>query len=557
MTVAALLQINPTIGALDANVALIVDAYKRACDMGADIVLAPELAVCGYPPKDLILSPSFMRDCKAATEKIAAATGPSALIYGTALLNEGTTDKPIYNAAIVASDGKIFATREKSLLPTYDVFDERRYFAPAPRRSPVEWKGIRLGITVCEDIWRLEFWPGPELLPKAQARPYGVDPISELTHAKVDLMVNISASPYARGKRAARVGVVAECALHAKRPVLYCNQVGGNDSILFDGASFVVDERGRLVVQGKDHVEDIVLWDSTKQYEAIEAKNAHEIDDLIDALEMGLRDYAKKCGFKETVIGLSGGIDSAVTAALACRALGAKNVHGVAMPSRHSSDHSLADAKALAEAWGIDYRVVPIEPMYASFVESLEPSFAGLKPSVAEENLQARIRGSLLMTLSNKFGWLVLSTGNKSETAVGYSTLYGDSCGGLAVIADVPKVDVYKIARRINEREGREAIPRSTIEKPPSAELRPGQFDTDSLPPYEVLDPILEDYIQRNLPKEEIAKKNGVGLSLVERILAMVDRAEYKRQQSPPNLRVSAKAFGYGRRMPIAQGWKH
>jgi NAD+ synthase (glutamine-hydrolysing) len=512
MTVLALCQINPTVGDLDGNVERILSAYRRAADQGAQLVLAPEMAICGYPAKDLLLSPAFLDDCRAAVDKVSEGTGEATLVFGAALPNEGVSDKPAYNVAVIAQRGKLVGSREKSLLPTYDVFDERRYFAPAPRRAPIKAGGVRLGVTICEDIWRLEFWPTPEVHEKAGKRPYGVDPIDELRHAGIDMMVNLSASPYARGKRSARLEVVSESARDLGRPVAYCNQVGGNDSLIFDGASFVVDAKGRIVAQAKAWEEDLIFWDSQTETDPVApVVDGDPIADMLAALELGLRDYARKCGFREVVIGLSGGVDSALTAAMAARALGPENVHGVAMPSRYSSPGSLADAQALAKALGIDYRVIPIEEPFKAFLGGLAPSFEGRQPDVTEENLQARIRGTLLMSLSNKFGWLVLSTGNKSETAVGYSTLYGDSCGGLAVIADVPKVDVYKLSRHINKIEGREIIPESTLSKAPSAELRPDQKDQDSLPPYEVLDPILECYIERSMSSERIAEASGPG----------------------------------------------
>jgi len=542
----ALVQFNSTVGALEENARRILDTYREQQARGADLVIFPELAVCGYPPRDLLDRADFLESCAEVSNRLMAATGSAGLMYGIALPNHEKSGKVAINVAVLAEGGRQVAVRAKTLLPTYDVFDERRYFAPAASRSPVEWRGRRWGITICEDIWTLE-------ITQRQVRPYGINPLQVLKHMGIDTIVNISASPYSRGKEFGRCDTIRATTAPLGVPVLYCNAVGGNDSLIFDGSSFVLDANGELLAAAESSRETVIFQDLNNHTPIAPPWNRDEIEGVHEALLLGLRDYTRKCGFTDVVVGLSGGIDSAVTAALAAEALNPAHVHTVAMPSRFSSDHSLADAEACAKALGIDHRVIPIEPAHAAFEAMLGPHFTGRKSDTTEENLQARLRGMILMSLSNKFGWLVLSTGNKSEVAVGYSTLYGDTCGGLALIADVPKTLVYSLAQSINKRAGREVIPLSTIEKPPSAELRHDQKDQDTLPPYEVLDPIVEGYVEQNMSWEELVALAKGDENTVRRVVRMVDRNEYKRQQLPPNLRVTGKAFGLGRRMPIAQ----
>ncbi|MBK9127249.1 MAG: NAD+ synthase [Phycisphaerales bacterium] len=556
----ALVQTNPTIGDIDGNAARVIAGLRQAADAGADLALFPEQTLIGYPAKDLLLRRDVIRRNVEALRRIADLTGELkggrggaggargiGAVVGFAEPNDEPAGRPLYNSVAWLHGGKVLACSRKRLLPTYDVFDEARYFEAARSQPVIEFGGLRFGLTVCEDMWSREEMHGQPL--------YDCDPIGDLVRAGAQVILNVSASPYFLDKHEVRVGLMAE---HARRhgvPILFVNQVGGNDELIFDGSSTVVDASGRLAGLARSFDEDMLIVDlPTPSAPAPLARiEPHPTGPaaLHDALVLGLRDYVRKCGFRSVVLGLSGGIDSAVVAALAATALGPRQVHGVAMPSRYSSDHSVADARALAEALGIAFSVIPIEPMHAAYEQALAPSFAGRAPDVTEENIQARVRGALLMALSNKFGSLLLTTGNKSELAVGYCTLYGDMCGGLAVISDVPKTMIYRLAEHINARAGRAVIPAGTLTKPPSAELRPNQTDQDSLPAYDVLDAILERYEVRLESRDEIVAA-GFEPRVVDDVLHKIRISEYKRQQAAPGLKVTSRAFGFGRRMPIA-----
>jgi NAD+ synthase/NAD+ synthase (glutamine-hydrolysing) len=538
----ALGQINPTVGDFSGNARKIVDFSRRAQAAGAGLILFPELSVCGYPPRDLVERPSFVVKNREAVEHIAAETNGMAVICGLATPAHAETGKSVMNSAALLRDGKLAFLQSKMLLPTYDVFDEMRNFAPARSQELFDFCGNRMALTICEDVWNdKDFW---------NKRLYMVDPIEALLRAGGNFVLNISASPFWLGKRELRRDMLATIARNDKVPVVMVNQVGGNDSLLFDGSSLVLNREGEVIAQGKSFEEDIIYFDSaTLQGELHEQVEGEEASGYA-ALVLGTRDYVRKCGFKQVVVGLSGGIDSALTAVIASEAVGPENVIGVGMPGPYSSQGSIEDARALAENLRIRFELLPITDICNSYRCTLKEVFAGLKEDVTEENIQARARGTLLMALSNKFNAIVLSTGNKSELGVGYCTLYGDMVGGLAVISDVPKTLVYRISHYVNSR--RAVIPQATLEKPPSAELRPDQKDSDSLPPYEVLDAILEDYIEESRSAEQIAKDRGFDPELVCRVVRMIDRAEYKRQQAAPGIKISAKAFGYGRRFPIA-----
>lgn len=549
----ALGQINPTVGDLEGNSDRIVEAARRARDGGADLVVFPELALNGYPPRDLVEIPSFLERTGEALEALAGRIGEVgiAAIVGyvgrpLAALEAGEDERPqrAANLAALLKGGEIAFVQQKMLLPNYDVFDEWRHFAPAERQRPYEFGGQRLGVTICEDVWNDEdFWPRPR---------YRRDPVRELTEQGIDLIVNISSSPYRQGKRELREQMLSVAAKRSRTSIVMVNQVGGNDQLVFDGSSFVVDRDGQVVARAASFAEDLVFCDITNDLSDLGERDDDEATAVYDALVLGVRDYLRKCGFREAVIGLSGGIDSSITAAIAVDALGGENVLGVAMPGPYSSKGSVTDARALAEALKIRFEVVEIGRAYEAVLANLAPLFGDRAENVAEENVQARLRGLNLMALANKFGSIVLTTGNKSELAVGYCTLYGDMAGGLAVISDVPKTLVYELSRVANRRcPG--AIPESVFTKPPSAELRPDQKDSDSLPPYEVLDPLLKLYIEERAGPREIAVELGESIELVEEICRKVDRNEYKRQQAAPGLRVTSKAFGMGRRLPIAQ----
>ena len=551
-------QIDTTVGDFDGNHAKILNQLERAEREDADLLLVPELALCGYPPLDLVDRPRFRKDAARALADLARRAGTTALLVGTIVPNTEPFGKALYNAAVLLGKGRVLHVARKSLLPTYDVFDEARNFEPAPSPTLVRFGGERLGITICEDLWNdKDFW--------RTRRLYGEDPGEALARRGATLIVNISASPFAEGKPELRRRMLTRLAKDTGIPIVYANLVGGNDELVFDGGSLALDARGRVAARGALFAEDFLLVEHvrTKSGRRLEAvtggggfrgvKREEPIELLRRALVLGIRDYAFKCGFHSAVLGLSGGIDSAVVAALAVEALGAQEVTGLSMPSRYSSPGSIEDARMLAEALGIRFEIVPIDPMFESARGTLAPLFEGRAEDVTEENIQSRLRGVVLMSYSNKFGPLVLTTGNKSELAVGYCTLYGDMCGGLAPISDLPKMRVYALARHINERAGSALIPESTLTKPPSAELRPGQTDQDSLPPYPLLDAILEALVERNLSVERTARHVGAPVALVSKIASQLDRAEYKRAQAAPGLKVTTKAFGTGRRVPIAQ----
>ncbi|HEY6169825.1 MAG TPA: NAD+ synthase [Verrucomicrobiae bacterium] len=541
---AALAQINTTVGDMPGNAEKILAAYRRAAEAGADLVVLPELAVTGYPPRDLLLRRDFVDQSVATLERLAAATGKTGLLVGFVGRNERRPGREATNSVALLQHGRVVATRTKMLLPTYDVFDEDRYFEPATENTPVEFDGRKIGLTICEDIWNAQdFW---------RDRRYRHDPVAELVRAGAELIFNVSASPWNLGKNALRHDMIANAARRNRVPVFYCNLAGGNDELIFDGNSLAFDREGGLIAEGAFCAEDFVIVDTDARGQANPAALADE-EQVYRALVIGLRDYFYKCGFKSAVLGLSGGIDSALTAVLAVEALGKDNVHGVSLPSQFSSQGSLDDARALAERLGIRYDVVPIQPAFEALKKSLRDVFAGRPEDTTEENLQARIRGTVLMALSNKFGSLLLTTGNKSELAVGYCTLYGDMNGGLAVINDVPKMMVYRISKWVNRE--REIIPAASITKPPSAELRPDQTDQDSLPPYEVLDAILEAYVVDGKSAKEIVA-NGFDEATVRRVIRLIDVTEYKRRQAAPGLKVTSKAFGVGRRVPIAQRFR-
>ena len=538
----ALAQINPTVGDFNGNSTRIVDFSLRAKSAGVDLILFPELSVCGYPPRDLVERPWFVERNRHAAEEIASRTSGIAVICGLVAPAKSATGKTVLNSAALLRDGRIAAIQSKRLLPTYDVFDESRNFAPADKQDLLHLDSTPIALTICEDAWNdKNFW---------DRRLYGIDPVEDLIGAGGKILLNISASPFYLRKRELRQDMLSAIARHYRVPVAMVNQVGGNDSLVFDGSSFALGPEGQLIAQAKSFEEDMICFDSETLSGDIRHRDEGVEASAYAALVLGTRDYVRKCGFRKVVLGLSGGIDSALTAAIAVDALGKENVIGIAMPGPYSSQGSIDDAAALAKNLDIRFELVPIDDIFGTYLKSLKPVFADLPPDVTEENLQARIRGSLLMAMSNKFGALVLTTGNKSEIGVGYCTLYGDMCGGLAVISDVPKTLVYRLARYVNSK--CPVIPESTLEKPPSAELRPDQKDSDSLPPYDVLDTILEAYVEDNQPPELIADEHGFDPALVRKVAGMVDRNEYKRQQAAPGLKISPKAFGFGRRYPIA-----
>ena len=537
----ALAQINPTVGDLAGNEAKILAAYRRGVEAGAELVLCPELSVTGYPPRDLLLKKGFITRNLELLDRLAAATGKVALVVGFVGKNEVRPGREVTNSVALLQHGKIVTTRAKTLLPTYDVFDEDRYFEPATENQPADFDGGKIALTICEDIWNDEdFWT---------ERRYQHNPPVELAEAGAGIIFNISASPWNLGKNKTRFEMLRSIAHKTRRPVVFCNQAGGNDELIFDGSSLVFNANGDLIAQGKWFEEDFIVVD-TESKATVQPIELSAEEAVYKALTLGLRDYFYKCGFKSAVLGLSGGIDSAVTACIAVAALGKENVRGVSLPSQFSSQHSLDDARVLAGQLGIQYDVVPIEKAFETMKGQLQPLFAGMSEDTTEENLQARLRGVILMALSNKFGSLLLTTGNKSEIAVGYCTLYGDMAGGLAVISDVPKTMIYRIAKWLNRE--REIIPDSSITKPPSAELRPNQCDQDSLPPYDVLDAILDLYVVQGKSASDIVAA-GFEEPVVRKVIRLIDLSEYKRRQAAPGLKVTTKAFGIGRRMPIAQ----
>jgi NAD+ synthetase len=540
----ALAQINTTVGDVAGNEARILAAYRRGTAAGVDLVVVPELAITGYPPRDLLLQSGFVARNLAALGRLAGASGQTGLVVGYVGQNDVRPGREFTNSVALLHEGHPLATRSKTLLPTYDVFDEDRYFEPAQANLPVVFKGHSLGLTICEDVWNDEdFW---------RDRRYRRNPALNLVAAGAELIINTSASPWNLGKDAVRRQMLASLAAKTGRPLVYCNLVGGNDELVFDGASLAFNARGELIAQGQMFAEDFVVFDLATA-RPVTLGTSSEEEKVFKALALGLRDYLHKCGFQSALLGLSGGIDSALTAAIAVEALGRENVRGVSLPSEFSSQGSLDDARDLARNLGMQYDVVPIQPMFVSVKQQLAGFFAGRPEDTTEENIQARLRGVVLMALSNKFGSLLLTTGNKSESAVGYCTLYGDMCGGLSVISDIPKTMVYRVARWINR--DREIIPTPSLTKAPSAELRPNQTDQDSLPPYDVLDAILDQYVVQNRSAAEIVR-SGHDETTVQRVLRLIDRSEYKRRQAAPGLKVTSKAFGMGRRIPIAQSYR-
>jgi NAD+ synthase (glutamine-hydrolysing) len=540
-----ILQLNSTIGDFVANREKLVAGYKKACALEAEFVLAPELFLCGYPPRDLLLRADFIDANLIALAETAKCVGTIPLCVGFVDKNSERPGRALRNAAAVLQNGKIIWRTHKSLLPTYDVFDEDRYFEPAKKIERFQFNGRKLGITICEDIWNDEdFWPD---------RLYRRDPIKELISQGAEIILNISASPWHDGKERTRLEMLRRVARDERIPLVQVNLVGANDELVFDGHSVVLNAHGELLALGKGFAEEIFVVDLRKNPPVQKNEFPPREQQIFFALSLGLRDYVHKCGFKSVILGLSGGIDSALVAVLAADALGADKVLGVAMPARYSSEGSLTDAESLAKNLGIRYEVFPIEPVFQSVEKQLEKAFANFKPNEAEENVQSRLRGVTLMALSNKFGALVLTTGNKSEMAVGYCTLYGDMNGALAPIADVLKTDIYKIARWVNRE--KIIIPENSITKPPSAELRPNQKDQDSLPPYETLDAILDLYVVKNLGKEEIIR-GGFDAAVVNDVINKINFSEYKRRQAAPALKISPRAFGMGRRIPIAQRFR-
>ena len=571
----AIAQLNPTVGDLEGNGQQIILAAHQAQQQGAEILITPELGLCGYPPRDLLLRPSFIAAMGQCLQRLATQVPPHlAVLVGFAAPNPKAHEqgqKPLFNSAALLQAGQISQVVHKQLLPTYDVFDEDRYFAPGPDPRPVTiplagGRQLRLGLTICEDLWNdEEFWG---------SRRYPQNPIADLVAQSVDAVINLSASPYALGKATLRLALISHSAARFDCPIIYANQVGGNDDLIFDGASLAVNRQGQRVAQLPAFAPALALVDydlvrADLQSAPLPPLASDDQGSLWAALVLGVQDYARKCGFSKVVLGLSGGIDSALVAAIATAALGPTQVLGVLMPSPYSSDHSISDALALCANLGIEHQILPIAPLMAAYDQALAPLFADTAPGVAEENIQSRIRGNLLMAISNKFGYLLLSTGNKSEMAVGYCTLYGDMNGGLAVIADVPKTRVYSLCQWLNQRSNQPdgfplpgpwrssdhpLIPQAILDKPPSAELKPDQVDQDSLPPYDILDDILERLIEQHQATADIVAA-GHDAAVVQRVMGLVARAEFKRRQAPPVLKVSDRAFGQGWRMPIAYRW--
>lgn len=549
----AIAQLNYTIADFRGNLEKMKMAVGQAEKAGADLVVFSELSVCGYPPLDLLEQKDFVDRCSESILELAKASGKTGIIAGSPAINPNEKGKNLYNAAYLLADGEIKEVRYKTLLPTYDIFDEYRYFEPNRSFNIVTFKGVRIALTICEDLWDDQ----PVENSFARARLYRLSPMDQLIQQEPDLMINISASPFAANKLNAREEVLRQAVERYHVPLLYCNQVGAHTELIFDGSSLVIDRSGSVTDRFEPFTEDTrfyltenLLNPGGGLYKGFQQNLSEEyrLEMLHKALVFGIKDYFSKTGFSHAILGLSGGMDSALTLVLACEALGKENVLPVLMPSRYSSEHSVVDSVELAQNLEVEYRTIPIEPLMDSFMLRLEPEFEGLPQDITEENLQARIRGVVLMALANKFNRIVLNTSNKSEAAVGYATLYGDMNGGLSVLGDVYKTDVYRLAHHIN-RQG-EVIPESIFTKPPSAELRPGQKDSDSLPEYNILDPILYRYIEQGEPVELIAT-SGYSADLVRRVISLVNRSEYKRFQAPPILRVSSKAFGIGRRFPL------
>jgi len=542
----ALAQINPTVGDFPGNTEKILHAAEEALRLGAQLAVFSELCLCGYPPRDLLEKAAFLEAQDRALDRLKHKLKPLPTILGYITRRYDGAGNRVYNSCGFLVDGEVRAVGRKCLLPAYDVFDEDRHFEAGEGPTCVEWNGIPWGLTICEDVWNdKDFW---------QRRVYPRDPVEELVAQGAKVIINLSASPYHLGKQTLKEAMLSSLARKHRRPLLYVNQAGGNDELLFDGRSLALNSQGKLLARAPAFQSAVVLVDLANEVGTV-APRIHEEEELRQALVMGLRDYVSKCGFNGAVLGLSGGIDSALVAALAAEALGPESVTAVAMPSRFNAPEGLADARELAERLGLEFHVVPIEKPLGAVRELLAPVFAGRPEDVTEENLQARLRGLLLMAFSNKFGHLLLSTGNKSELATGYCTLYGDMCGGLAVIADLYKTTVYRLARYLNAQAGRPLVPERCLTRPPSAELKPGQTDQDTLPSYEVLDAILKGYIEEQRSAEQIVTL-GYDLATVRRVIRMVDYSEYKRRQAAPGLRVTSKAFGLGRRIPIAQRFR-
>jgi len=539
---------NPIVGDIQGNSDKIIAHIGEAAKQGASLAVFSELCVVGYPPRDLLNKPEFVRANIKAMHRIAAVCKNVAALVGFVDVNEQAAGLGLRNAVAYCADGKVREIRYKSLLPSYDVFDEMRYFEPGPGVTLIKHEGVSVGVSICEDLWNDEQLIGRRL--------YHSDPIGELASAGAKFLINMAASPFVKDKQEFRIRLFGRRAALHKLPVLFVNQVGGNDELLFDGASAVFDEKGEVVAQAKAFKEDLLMVDMDTPSRSRQEAYPERIGQVHDALVMGLRDYVEKCGFEQVVLGLSGGVDSAVTAAIAADALDSEKVTGVAMPSRYSSEHSIEDARDLAKNLGIQFKIIPIDEMHQAFENNLQPHFIGRAPGITEENIQARVRGGILMALSNKLKMLLLATGNKSEIAVGYCTLYGDMCGGLAPLGDVPKTVVYELAEYMNRRAGKELIPQNTIDKAPSAELRPGQTDQDSLPPYEKLDAILEQYITQEKSAAEIVSA-GYDENMVREVIRLVDVNEYKRKQAAPVLKVTSRSFGTGRRMPIAVRFRY
>jgi NAD+ synthase (glutamine-hydrolysing) len=543
----ALAQVNFIVGDFEENTKKIITEIDWARSNTVDLIVFSELAICGYPPEDLLLHKSFIHSCEKSLQKVIEASHDIAVVIGTPRRAESESEKPLFNSAAVIENGKLIGYQDKTLLPTYDVFDESRYFSSA-RNTAQLWtiKGCKIGVTICEDLW--------QHARGVSCTEYSTDPVKELSQAGADLVLNLSASPYSFDKLDIRFDVIRQAVQCLQCPVFFCNQIGANDSLIFDGHSFMMNQEGKIVAQCKGFEEDRLLCDLKNESPVeVDPHGLNKMEALHKALVLGLRDYFSKQGFTRSCLGLSGGIDSALVAYLAVEALGKDNVLAVAMPSRYSSEASFIDAEALVKNLGISLQTISIEEPFKAYLHALEPHFEGKDSDVTEENLQSRIRGMLLMALSNKHGYIVLATGNKSELATGYSTLYGDSCGGLAVIGDLPKTLVYRLAEWINREN--EIIPKSTLEKPPSAELRPNQKDSDSLPNYSFIDHVLEAHIENHLSAEEIAEKYQYPLDEVQAMITRIHRNEYKRRQCPLSLRVSQKAFSKGRSIPIAQKW--
>jgi len=538
-------QLNPVVGDIRGNKNRMVELWSLGHAEGADLLILPELYLVGYPPRDLLERPAFIAGVDAAIEELLTLSHNfqgTGILFGAPRLAVKSTGHGLYNSAVLIYQGEILLTQHKSLLPTYDVFDEARYFDPAAGVETVEFKGLRLGISICEDAWNEpELWKGAVM--------YDSDPIMELTAKGVDLLINISASPYFINKEDVRYRLMSKHARDHRVPLIYVNQVGANDELIFDGSSMFVDRDGEMVALLPAFEEKVQRVDTGQKGAPNNYNPQDKMESLYQALVLGIRDYFSKCGYHSAIIGLSGGIDSALTACLAVAALGKDNVLGVSMPSVYSSAGSVDDSRQLAQNLDIEYKMIPIADIFSSYLKDLTVHFSGKEPDITEENIQARIRGNILMALSNKFGSMVLSTGNKSEMAVGYCTMYGDMCGGLSVLADVPKTMVYQLSAYINR--NRELIPKATVEKPPSAELKPDQVDQDTLPPYDILDGILNAYIEENLSAAEIIEL-GYESEVVFWVLKTVNRNEYKRKQAAPGLKISTRAFGAGRRMPIA-----